>query len=97
VTVYVDDARIRWRGRHWSHMVADTPEELYGAAAALGIPRERVQDRGRTVHYDLPDESRQRAIEQRIAEPITWRELVACRTTLGHHAARRQRRPRASD
>ena len=77
--VYVDDARIPSRGRRWSHMVADTPEELHAAAEALGLSRERAQDKGRTLHYDLPDEWRARAIELGIAQAITWRELVARR------------------
>lgn len=77
--VYVDDARIPRHGRLWSHLVADTAEELHRAAEALGIGRERAQDRGRTLHYDLPDEWRERAIELEIARPIAWRELVARR------------------
>jgi hypothetical protein len=81
MAVYVDDARIPWRGILWSHMVADTAEELYAAAAQLGIGRERVQDKGRTLHYDLPDEWRRRAIEEGIAEPITWRELAQRRSS----------------
>jgi hypothetical protein len=80
VAVYVDDARIRWRGRHWSHLVADTPEELHRAAAELGLRREWAQDKGRTLHYDLPDELRERAIELGVATPITWRELVSRRS-----------------
>jgi Protein of unknown function (DUF4031) len=79
VPVYVDDARIPWRGRRWSHMVADTPEELHEAAAMLGIGPERAQDKGRTLHYGLPDEWRDRAIALGAAQPITWRELAAWR------------------
>lgn len=82
MAVYVDDARIPWRGRRWSHMVAETPEELHRAAAALGIPPEGAQDRGRTLHYDLPDEFRRRAIEFGVAEPIAWRELVRRRADM---------------
>jgi hypothetical protein len=74
--VYVDDARIRWRGSAWSHLVADSAEELHAAAAALGLRREWVQDKGRTLHYDLPEELRERAIELGVATPITWRELA---------------------
>jgi hypothetical protein len=76
VPVYVDDARIPYRGLHWSHMVADTADELHRAAEALGIPRERAQDGGRTLHYDLPEHYRLRAIEMGVAQAITWRELV---------------------
>jgi hypothetical protein len=76
MAVYVDDARIPWRGRRWSHLVADTPEELHEAAGRLGLRREWAQDRGRTLHYDLPDELRERAIDLGVAEPLTWRELA---------------------
>jgi Protein of unknown function (DUF4031) len=76
VAVYVDDARIRWRGREWSHLVADTPDELHAAAARLGLRREWAQDKGRTLHYDLPEELRLRAIEAGVANAISWRELA---------------------
>ena len=82
MAVYVDDARIPWRGRHWSHLVADSPEELHRAAAELGLRREWAQDKGRTLHYDLPDEVRERAIELGVATSITWRELVSKRSRL---------------
>lgn len=74
--VYVDDARIAWRGRRWSHLVADTRDELHAAAEQLGLRREWAQDKGRTLHYDLPEEYRLRAIELGLAEPISWRELA---------------------
>jgi hypothetical protein len=76
MAVYVDDARIRWRGRHWSHLVADSPEELHDAARRLGLRREWAQEHGRTLHYDLPDELREQAIALGVAEPLSWRELA---------------------
>jgi hypothetical protein len=79
VGVYVDDAQIPWRGRRWSHLVADTPEELHRAAARLGLRREWAQDKGRTLHYDLPEDVRSVAIALGVADPITWRELVSWR------------------
>ena len=82
MAVYVDDARMQFRARRWSHLVAESAEELHRAAEALGLRREWVQDRGRTLHYDLPDEWRRRAIDERIATPIAWRELVRMRHTL---------------
>jgi hypothetical protein len=95
MTVYVDDARIPFRERRWSHMVAESAEELHGAAEALGLRREWAQDRGRTLHYDLPEEWRQRAIDERIATPIAWRELVRRRHSMasgrGVAAAKRAR------
>jgi hypothetical protein len=88
--VYVDDARILWRGRRWSHLVADTAEELHAAAEQLGLRREWAQDSGRTLHYDLPDEWRERAIGASLAEPISWRELARRRATV---APGRKQRP----
>jgi hypothetical protein len=76
MAVYVDDAEIEWRGRRWSHMVAHTAEELHAAAASLGIPLRAAQAKGRTLHYDLPAEFRERAIDLGLATPITTRELV---------------------
>jgi Protein of unknown function (DUF4031) len=76
VTVYIDDARIRWRGMEWSHLVADTADELHTAAERLGLRREWAQDKGRTLHYDLPEHLRAKAIALGLAEPITWRELA---------------------
>jgi hypothetical protein len=99
MAVYVDDARIPFAGRRWSHMVGESAEELHLAAEALGLKREWVQDRGRTLHYDLPEEWRVRAIEQRVATAITWRELVRGRhrMAVGRRglARRRQHEPQA--
>ncbi|MGO9898562.1 MAG: DUF4031 domain-containing protein [Solirubrobacteraceae bacterium] len=75
MAIYVDDARIRWRGQRWSHLIADTAEELYRAADALGLRREWAQDKGRTLHFDLPDPLRERAIAAGVAKPIHWREV----------------------
>ena len=76
MAVYVDDARIRWRGRQWSHLVADSADELHAAAERLGLRREWAQDKGRTLHYDVPETLRVLAIERGIAESISWRELA---------------------
>jgi Protein of unknown function (DUF4031) len=82
VAVYVDDAHIRARGRVWSHLVADTADELHEAAAKLGLRREWAQDKGRTLHYDVPSELRDHAIAAGVALPITWQELVSRRETI---------------
>jgi uncharacterized protein DUF4031 len=74
--VYVDDAHIPSRGRLWSHLVADSADELHEAAERLGLRREWAQDRGRTLHYDVPEELRERAIDSGIAVAISWRELA---------------------
>jgi hypothetical protein len=81
MAVYVDDARIPARGLRWSQLVADSEDGLHDAAAALGLHREWVHDRGRTIHYDLPEHVRREAIERGVAQPLPWRELVRRRAT----------------
>ena len=78
MAVYVDDSRIRWRGRLWSHLIADTTEELHAFAARLGLERawcHRTPARPWKDHYDLLDAKREAAIS-RGARPITCREAV---------------------
>jgi uncharacterized protein DUF4031 len=78
MAVYVDDSRIRWRGREWSHLIADTTEELHAFATRLGLERawcHRTPARPWKDHYDLPEGKRQVAIHQG-ARPITSREAA---------------------
>jgi len=77
--VYLDDSRIRNRGREWSHLIADTTEELHVFAARLGLERVRFHgNRARPWkdHYDVPEAKRQRAV-QLGARPLSRREAVA--------------------
>lgn len=60
--VYVDDARIAWRGKLWSHLVADTVEELHEFAARLGLRPEWFQRKTLYPHYDVTSSVRERAI-----------------------------------
>jgi hypothetical protein len=80
VTVYVDD----WRQRatvgpvtgRWSHLTADSDEELHAFAARLGLRREWFQDHHRDParhHYDVTEPTRLAAIEAG-ARAVTWRE-----------------------
>lgn len=74
MTVYVDNFRVPARvggvrGR-WSHLMADTPDELHEFAAHLGLQREWFQERCKTPcgkvcvhwHYDVVDSKRTEAI-----------------------------------
>jgi hypothetical protein len=81
VTVYLDDwrqhARLGPVDDRWSHLVADTDEELHAFAASLGMRRAWFQDRsGRPHHghYDLPERARPEAVANGAVE-ITWRQL----------------------
>jgi hypothetical protein len=79
MAVYVDDSRIRWRGRRWSHLIGDSTEELHAFAASLALERawfHRRAARPWKDHYDIPDVQRQLAIA-RGAREITSREAAA--------------------
>lgn len=66
--VYVDDARIAWRGRRWCHLVADTLDELHGFASALGLQRTWFQEDASLPHYDVTVEVRDRALRNGAAK-----------------------------
>lgn len=78
MTVYVDDmlrrARVGRLTSRWSHLLADTSEELHEFAARLGLRREWVQHPGSVLeHYDVTEQKRARAIKLG-AMPITYHE-----------------------
>lgn len=68
MAVYVDDMRMPARvGRvsaRWSHLTADTDEELHAFARRLGLKRTWFQDHAipRFRHYDVTDTKRREAI-----------------------------------
>lgn len=88
MTVYVDDFRISARvgninGR-WSHLTADTRDELHAFAARLGLRRTWFQDletkhpsprpgsfAAESWHYDVTDSKRRQAIRLG-AVPVSW-------------------------
>lgn len=98
MTVYVDDMRMRaqvGRGRpaRWSHLMADTPDELHDFAVnQLGLRREWAQHEDDPVmlHYDVTDTKRKEAIRLG-AKQITWRE--AGRMTMERRRAQKKLPP----
>lgn len=86
MTAYVDDALIPARvGRfdsRWSHLIADTQEELHAFATSIGLRRSWFQP-GRPLagrpselwHYDVTENKRLQAIRAG-AVPVSSRELV---------------------
>jgi hypothetical protein len=107
VTVYVDDAAIvatvgRWSSR-WSHLTADTRDELHDFAARLGLRRSYFQENDakpgsfsrEAWHYDVTANKRNQAIRLG-AEPVTaaqLTEIIHARAPLTR-ALREQRRQR---
>lgn len=77
MSVYVDDmrrpARLTGRPALWSHLMADTHDELMQAALDLGLRREWLQHEGtHREHFDVTETVRLRAIAARVAEPISY-------------------------
>lgn len=84
MTVYVDDWRQRAKvGRHdtrWSHLTADTVDELHAFATRLGLRQSYFQpglNKGHPTprwHYDVTENKRVQAIRLgAVAE--TWRDM----------------------
>lgn len=88
MTVYVDDyqypGRLEGRPVLWSHLLADTRDELHAFAAGIGLKREWFQPKCRAEdaekcphwHYDVTEGKRQEAIAAG-ARPVTYREAGA--------------------
>lgn len=76
MTVYVDDmlrpARVGRIRSRWSHLMADSHEELMAFAAQLGMRPEWLQNPGSyREHFDLTSGRRETALRLG-AEPITY-------------------------
>ncbi len=105
MAVYVDDFRVPWRGEKWSHLIADTTEELHAFTARLGLQRRHFHHKPARPwkdHYDLPEAKRRQAIGLG-AKPITTAQAVQIvrtrRRALGEAPAsphRQSRRARSS-
>lgn len=79
MAVYVDNALIparlgRWESR-WSHMVADTEDELHEFALKIGLRPEWFQANAKIPHYDVTVTKRTEAIDKG-AVSISSKELV---------------------
>ncbi len=81
MTVYLDNWRQRARlgpvDDQWSHLIADTDEELHRFATEMGMQRQWFQNKaGRPhhAHYDVPEQARAEALANGAVE-VTWRQL----------------------
>ncbi len=81
MTVYLDDwrqpAMLGHLADRWSHLVADTEDELHEFAARLGMRRAWFQykaSRPHHGHYDVPERWRDQVLAEG-AVPVSWREL----------------------
>lgn len=88
MSVYVDEpfdygglvqGYARRHGTVWSHLMADTEDELRAFAKRIGLKMEWIQHAGTSrVHFDVIPSKRQKAIAFG-AQPLTKRELVRLR------------------
>ena len=76
MTVYIDNAMRKWRGRHWCHLLAIPPDdpELHEIASQIGLKHEWFQSDSSYPHYDVVFNRVERAIKAG-AIPIGWKEL----------------------
>lgn len=108
MAVYVDDMQLpadvpngsKVVSSTWSHLMADTHEELMEAAAKLRLNPKWIQYPGTPKeHFDLTSGKRQQAIHRQIAEPITWRqsgELYAAKVQVQQAQDEREKLDRAA-
>lgn len=76
MTVYVDNARIPYRGMMMSHMVADSRAELLAMAARVGVSARWIQFPGTPKeHFDICDAKRKAALSAG-AVAVSTREIV---------------------
>lgn len=94
MAVYVDNARIEWRGRRWCHLVADSVEELHAFASLLGLRRSWFQRNASYPHYDVTVEYRQKALILGAIEGARL-QIITCarqmKTQLADDSAKGQR------
>lgn len=98
MTVYVDPVTtyparrgtVTMRRRQWSHMIADTPEELRAMAERVGLDPSWIQHDGSgREHFDVTPPMRARALSAGAVE-ISKRELaqkIAAMTAKGRDEA----------
>lgn len=76
MTVYVDQAKVMFKGKPRHHLTADTLDELHAFTAQVGIHRCWFHRHPRHPHYDVTDPQRAAAIAAG-ALAVDSRELLA--------------------
>lgn len=72
MSVYIDHARLQFRGMLMSHMIADTTEELLAMVDAIGVARKWIQYPGTyREHFDVCESKRALAIKHGAIESTT--------------------------
>lgn len=77
MAVYVDRAKVQFRGREWYHLMADTLEELHAFAQSLEIDARLFHRTASYPHYDITLEMRILVIEHGAID-ADRRTIIAC-------------------
>jgi hypothetical protein len=77
MAVYVDAEGIRWHGREWNHLDADSLDELHAFADKLGLRRSWFQSKTLYPHYDVTTSVRTRALAMG-AHGADREKIVSC-------------------
>lgn len=92
VAILIDEARWRFQGEKWCHMVSDVSyDELLAFTDALEIPRRAFQG----DHFDIPERYRQTMIDAG-AVVVESRELVRRLRSAGLRLSPTERRARTA-
>lgn len=81
MAIYVDNVKIKWRGRVWCHLVAETLHELHSFARILGLKRSWFQAAASYPHYDVTAEVRAKALRLGAREGCR-KEIMSCANAL---------------
>lgn len=77
MAIYVDNVRVKWRGKEWCHLVGDSLEELHQFAQRIGLKPEWFQVGASYPHYDVTAERRLRALQTGAIEG-SRRQIIHC-------------------
>lgn len=77
MAIYVDNMRIKHKGKEWCHLMADSLEELHNFALHIGVKRCWFHRSASYPHYDVTVEVRTRAIIYG-AVPTERQKIIEC-------------------
>ena len=77
MAIYVDRAKVSFKGREWCHLMADTLEELHQFARLLDIDARLFHRTASYPHYDITLEMRMLVIAHGAID-ADRRMIIAC-------------------
>lgn len=95
MAVYVDNAKIKWRGKLWCHLVADSLDELHAFARQLGLQRNWFQHAASYPHYDVTVTMRERALGLGAIEGNRL-AIITCARAMKAESMRQRQMPKSA-